>query len=350
LNVPKKSWSLMYQIYRRVIPAVHEQLSIWKEKAQAIPDEELRTQALMSIKTKTFHCEGGGIYSLLAKDKFKQMTRFIVAYQTISDYLDNLCDRSTSLDPQDFRALHHSMRHALTPGAKTENYYRYRDEQEDGGYLQSLVLTCQDVLSTLPGYEKIKDSLFELCDYYCDLQVYKHVKKEDRVPLLTSWFERHKEKLPDMSWYEFSACAGSTLGIFCLAAYASDEKLTDSTVETVKSGYFPWVQGLHIMLDYFIDQEEDRIGGDLNFCFFYKNEAELIERFRHFVAMADDSIKRLPDEKFHYLINKGLVAIYLADEKVQKQKEVKETAKKFIKLGGVSTLFFYLNSWVYRRK
>ena len=40
--------------------------------------------------------------------------KFIVAYQTISDYLDNLCDRSSSLDPQDFAALHESMGDALS--------------------------------------------------------------------------------------------------------------------------------------------------------------------------------------------------------------------------------------------
>jgi len=55
---------------------------------------------------------------LLAGEKYKEAIRFIVAYQTISDYLDNLCDRSTSSDPADFRALHESMLHALTPGGQ----------------------------------------------------------------------------------------------------------------------------------------------------------------------------------------------------------------------------------------
>lgn len=69
----------------------------------------------MSIETKTFHCEGGSIYGLLASKNLEKTIRFIVAYQTISDYLDNLCDRSTSLNPDDFRVLHESIIHALTP-------------------------------------------------------------------------------------------------------------------------------------------------------------------------------------------------------------------------------------------
>ena len=61
---------------------------------------------MASIETKTFHCEGGALYALLAEAHRDDAIRFIVAYQTISDYLDNLCDRSTSLDPEDFTLLH----------------------------------------------------------------------------------------------------------------------------------------------------------------------------------------------------------------------------------------------------
>lgn len=347
---PTKPWTLLFKVYREIIPQAHQYLEEWKERAKQIPDEELRNQALMSIDTKSFHCEGGAIYGLIAQDKQAEIIRFIVAYQTISDYLDNLCDRSTSIDPEDFRALHEAMLHALNPEMKPINYYRYRVEQEDGGYLHSLVTTCQEVLQTLPSYFHIKENINQLCCYYTDLQVYKHVKKEEREHLLIKWYEQHKHDLPSMSWYEFSACAGSTLGIFCLAAYSTKENLSVETVNQLYRGYFPWVQGIHILLDYFIDQEEDRLGGDLNFCFYYESEEKMIERFQLFVKEANESIRDLPDSGFHRLINKGLLAIYIADEKVQKQKDVKRTAKKFIKLGGLPTIFFYLNSWIYRRQ
>ena len=106
--------------------------------------------------------------------------RFIVAYQTISDYLDNLCDRSTSLDPDDFRALHAV--HATRPDAGEPNstdYYRLSGGQDDGGYLSDLVETCQEVLEDLPAYEVIAPHLHELADYYCALQVHKHVREEN---------------------------------------------------------------------------------------------------------------------------------------------------------------------------
>ena len=349
VKVPASTWTLIAKIYFDVLPDVHRYLNGWKERAGQIPDPELQRQALMSIKTKTFHCEGGSVLGLLAGEKRSEAIRFIVAYQTISDYLDNLCDRSTSLDPVDFRALHESMLHALTPKAECVNYYRFRNEQDDNGYLVSLVETCQDVLGKLPAYNNISSALHELVGYYCDLQVYKHVKVEERVPRLKNWFEAHRDKLPEMSWYEFSACCGSTLGIFCLVAYAFHDECSSDMALQVKDAYFPWVQGLHILLDYFIDQEEDSVGGDLNFCSYYENNEEMPKRFAHFFKQADRNVSRLPDSKFHRMINRGLFGVYLSDEKVRRQETVHRIARKIVRLGGWPAHFFYLNGWIYRR-
>jgi tetraprenyl-beta-curcumene synthase len=349
MRIPSHPLSLMKTIYQEVLPIVHKELNHWEVYAKAIPNEELRKQALASIEAKTFHCEGGGILSILAKEKQKECIRFIVAYQTISDYLDNLCDRSTSLDPDDFSALHEAMQHALQPGHPVGDYYRVRKDQDDGGYLPALVKTCQQILGQLQHYPYIADHLLELARYYCDLQVHKHVTKEERVPRLEEWFAVHKKNLPHMEWYEFSACSGSTLGIFCLVAYAFQDTFTQVQADKIKKGYFPYVQGLHILLDYFIDQEEDREGGDLNFCFYYPHDEEMVRRFYHFVEEADRHTEGLPDEQFHRLINRGLLGIYLSDEKVAKQKPVNKLAKKLMKAGGALSYFFYVNGRLYRK-
>ncbi|WEG13845.1 tetraprenyl-beta-curcumene synthase family protein [Pullulanibacillus sp. KACC 23026] len=349
MKIPKRPLGLMTKIYRHVLPKVHQKLNYWKERALAIPDQELRNQALSSIRGKTFHCEGGGIYSLLAKENLDDAVSFIVAYQTISDYLDNLCDRSTSLDPNDFRALHESMHHALTPGAPVSDYYRFRKEREDGGYLAELVKTCQHQLGKIQDLKVIQPALWELEGYYSDLQVHKHVKQDERVPRLQEWFKYHQSRLPEMTWYEFSACSGSTLGIFCIVSYGLAQIKMDELVHQLKDGYFPWVQGLHILLDYFVDQDEDKQGGDLNFCFYYEDEATMIERFHHFIEQSDISIAKLPDKNFHRMINRGLLGIYLADQKVKAQKNVRSLARKIISQAGGSGLFFFVNGWLYRR-
>ena len=348
MKIPTQPFSLMKLVYKKVFPLVYQELDYWKKRAEAIPDLELRKQALASIDTKTFHCEGGSILALLAQENMEESIKFIVAYQTISDYLDNLCDRSTSLDPVDFRALHDSMLTALDVDKEQENYYRYRSEQEDGGYLFELVDTCQSVLKQNEHYDLIKAYLIELAQYYCDLQVHKHVKEEERLPRLQTWFNNHKQSLPPMEWYEFSACSGSTLGIFCLVSNSFQSSFTNSCAEKIVGGYFPYIQGLHILLDYFIDQDEDMEGGDLNFCFYYPNEKKILERLQHFLEKADEYTKGLPHEKFHKLINRGLLAVYLSDEKVQGNKDISTIARKMIRSSGGTGYFFYINGRVYR--
>jgi tetraprenyl-beta-curcumene synthase len=244
--------------------------------------------------------------------------------------------------------LHQAMLDALTCNAPCQNYYQFREDQNDGGYLHKLVQTCQTILIDLEHYPIIAKYLLELSTYYCDLQVHKHVEKEERVPRLEDWFERHKTNLPEMEWYEFSACTGSTLGIFCLVAYAFQEEFEEKQAIQIRNSYFPYVQGLHILLDYLIDQEEDKLGGDLNFCSYYASESLMMKRLEHFVERADHHLSGIPHENFHKLINRGLLGVYLSDDKVASHKELNKVAKRLIKLGGMTSFFFYFNGRAYR--
>ena len=83
-------------------------------------------------------------------------------------------------------------------------------------YLRLVVQCLQDVTITII----IKEYFLNCASYYCDLQVHKHVVPDERVPRLQNWFDENKAHIPAMEWYEFSACSGSTFGIFCLVSYA----------------------------------------------------------------------------------------------------------------------------------
>ncbi len=348
MKVPTRPLSLMRHVYQDIMPVVHRELDYWQERAAEIPNEELRNQALASIDDKAFHCEGGSIMALAALQHKDTAIRFIVAYQTISDYLDNLCDRSTSLDPFDFAALHESMKDAITIDAKPQNYYRFRNDQDDGGYLVELMQTCQHALLVVVNYKMIVPYINTLCNHYCELQIHKHVNIEERENRLKKWFTDNKTMLPTMEWYEFSACAGSTLGIFSLVSYALRDDFKSIHAAQIYNGYFPYIQGLHILLDYFIDQEEDKEENDLNFCFYYENENELCSRLIYFLKQADNHTKELPNMKFHQLINRGLLGIYLSEQKVHHQADLKLVAKKLLKEGGGYSQFFYWNGKAYR--
>lgn len=291
----------------------------------------------------------GPFYSILAGHKWQEAIKFIVAYQTISDYLDNLCDRSTSLAPEDFRMLHQSMEDALSPGNQLKNYYMYRKEQADGEYLSDLVRTCQKYLRNINDYELIKTYTIYLENLYRDLQVHKHVKEEERIPRLQGWFSQYQEKWSFLSWHEFSACSGSTLGIFCLVSYALGGKMSDQLAKDIFDSYFPFMQGLHILLDYYIDQQEDFLEDDLNFCNYYSDQEQMKRRLMYFINQTNKHVQNLPNKQFHEMVHNGLVGLYLADHKVKDLDGAKQFTKMLLSESGSRARFFHFNIKLYHK-
>ncbi|MDO7906020.1 tetraprenyl-beta-curcumene synthase family protein [Paenibacillus sp. JX-17] len=340
----------MGRIYKHVLPETQQNLDIWRKAADEIPDPELRKQALASIESKEFHCLGGAVYAAGNMPERHTLIPLIVSYQTISDYLDNLCDRSTSMDPEDFRLLHQSMLDAVDPEAVPVDYYALHQEDQDGGYLQSLVTSCQNRVRQLPGYEAAKPYIQDLARLYTDLQVYKHIKPELREQALLDWWQLHKNRTPELYWNEFAAATGSTLGVFMLFLAASDRRLTSEQAAVIHASYFPHVCCLHIMLDYLIDQDEDRLGGDLNFCNYYQNAEEMLDRIAFIVERAREDVMNIPSSSFHKMIIEGLLALYLSDPKVSEQQEVRTVSKRLMKKSPLMRLFFLVNSqWIRRR-
>ena len=136
--------------------------------------------------------------------------------QTISDYLDNLCDRAGITDEQAFRQLHQAMTDALDPEAIPQDYYAYYPFKDDGGYLTKLVTTCQQEIRKLPSYELVKPDLLKFARLYSDLQTYKHVDLSIREQKMTDWLDQYRTSYPQISKWEFAAATGSTLGMFML--------------------------------------------------------------------------------------------------------------------------------------
>jgi tetraprenyl-beta-curcumene synthase len=348
---PRGPISLMARVYRYVLPAVSAELESWLSLARAIPDPELRTQAVASLTTKRFHCIGGAVYAMLRPDERAVLIPLIVSLQTISDYLDNLCDRSTSMEADDFRQLHLSMHDAVDPSAPLKDYYAYRTEREDGGYLRALVETCRRCIARLPAYAAVQPHVGELVGLYGNLQVHKHIRREEREPALLAWWETHRETYPELGWNEFAAATGSTLGMFFLFSAAADPEVDEHKAKGLRDTYFPYVCGLHILLDYLIDREEDRLGGDLNFCEYYEDDRHTVERIGWVAEQARNRVRTAESRRFHSMIVEGLLALYLSDPKVRRQPGVSVVTKQLMQNSPWTRLFFWVNSvWIRKRQ
>lgn len=303
----------------KTLPRVQKQLKYWEKRASVSPDPGLRQQALASIKHKAFHCQGGAVFAVPYPHNEVLLLRLIIAYQTICDYLDNLCDRAGNTDGEAFLQLHQSLIDALTPGNNYADYYSQYPMYDDGGYLLELVKECRACIEELPSYKTVYKDTIRLVNYYIKLQVTKHISLDKREDTLRKWVNENLSVYPELLWQEFAAASGSTLALFTLFGLAArsdtDEKLCQQTV----NAYFPWICGLHILLDYFIDRQEDREGGDLNFTFYYKDAEEMMDRLKLFIREAHKCAALLPTSTFDRTVVEGLLATYLSDKKVKQQ-------------------------------
>ncbi|MGI6037639.1 MAG: tetraprenyl-beta-curcumene synthase family protein [Limnochordia bacterium] len=332
----------------RTLPAVGQELDRWQQVAADCLERDLYKQAISSLSTKRFHAQGGSVYMLLTSRDSYDLVRLIVALQTISDYLDNLCDRGGYAGEAGFWQLHQAMFDAVHPHYIPTDYYKHYPYRQDRGYLVGLVRQCSSLVAKLPGYDGIQRDITALISLYCHLQTYKHLPWSSREKRLQDWIEPHLKHYPDLYWWEFAAATGSTLGVFTLLAYGASPGMKEEQSRRLTDGYFPWICGLHILLDYLIDLEEDAIGGDLNFVSYYPHLALREERLVLFVRRALEAAASLPQPSFHRTVVRGLLALYLSDPKVEKQ-GLTPLAHRLLSVGGKRAWQYYRACLLLRR-
>ena len=298
---------LISRFFKSYQPKTKQLLEFYKKQAEQITDPTLKKEALASLESKSFHCYGASFYaSLVSTESQFEYLKFMTAYQTICDYLDNLVDQTKLINETNFRRLHQALIDVFKISEPTLNYYQYQTQQLDGGYLIGLVRMCRKCLHQIPHYDLYAAWLTKLAALYVDLQVYKHLHVNEREIKLKQLVATQKRLRGDLTWYEFSAACGSTLGIFTMVAYAMNQ-----------SKY-----------------------GELNFFSYYDTYEEGIDTLLKTYQSAQRSVKALPEVKFHQTINDGLFALYLA-EGIKKEPKLQSVQKQLLKPLGFRGKFLY---------
>ena len=348
ISTERGCWCLIYQYVNNVFPTVKSELDNWRLAAARHLEPRLAAAAQASIAEKSFHCLGGSIYALYPGVSTAAMIELIVAYQTISDYLDNLADSLGVQDERAFRRLHLAMTEALDPTVPISSYYAYYPFQEDRGYLPGLVNTCRQRVRQLPGYEAVRSHLLELAGFYVNLQTYKHLAVGEREERIRTWLGEQQDWYPEVTVWELAAATGSTLGIFCLLAAACQPHFDSKQANEIRGAYFPWVCGLHILLDYLIDRREDEATGQLNFVSYYVDDQAMTRGLENIFARAMRAMADLDHPDFHRTVVRGLLAMYLSDPKT-KTPSLDSTVARLLRQGGVAARTLYQLCQVLRR-
>ncbi|WP_224243811.1 DUF2600 family protein [Hyalangium gracile] len=332
--------ALGVRLARELLPQVDIALDQkWGPLAAAIPDPELRRQAQASLHGKRFQSEGGAAYALLPEGIHSELLTAIVALQTLADYLDNLCDRSTSRSPEDYRALHDAWLDAFSPEPPTGDYYRLHPEKDDGGYLAALVAAGRAGVLALPSYAAVAPDVRRLAALYVENQVLQHLPPSERPEALRAWHARDCG-WPGLKWWEFAAASAGTIGIYALLRAATAPGLERPRIDTILERYYPWFNATNTLLDHYVDQQEDADSGDLNYIALYPAE-QRDEQLAAILRRVIQEASQLPDARFHQVVARGMPALYLSEKKMQGP-ERRAGRKRMLRAIGVVGWALYL--------
>lgn len=302
----------------RIVPLSAASLAAIRERALLIPDEQLRTEALSSIDRKAYHVAGACILAtFLPSAAARRYVAIVAPLETIYDYLDNLCDRHPEVGVEAYPILHHAIADALDPIASLRDYYARGPRGDDGGYLRDLVQQTQRALSDVPYLDLLAPHFADAATLYGEMQTYKHYPPGERERRCVAWYERHREQYADIDWHEFASAAGSQFHVYGPLFEAFLDR--PDAIAGTYDAYFPYVSALHVLLDAFIDQAEDREHGELNFSRVYGGAAALRTRLRSLFDAAKARLRTLPGDRAHRFVLDVMTLFYLSHPKVAAQ-------------------------------
>lgn len=321
-GMPRPLWRFL----RQVVPPASRELTTIENAALNIPDAALRAQALASVRSKAYHVAGGCVLAtFLPPDAARDYVALVAPLESIYDYLDNLCDRHPAVPPEAYPVLHQAIADALDPHASPRDYYARGPGGDDGGYLRGLVTRTQIALGRLPGYRSLLPSFAEAATLYGEMQTFKHLADGEREKACVAWFERRRDARTDgLTWGEFACAAGSQFQVYgpLYECFAGRRDL----VVNAYDGYFPSVAALHVLLDSYVDQREDREHGELNFATLYASPQQLHERVSYLAQSARARFASLPDGADHLFVLRVMALFYLTHPKVYQQRLQRQAA------------------------
>jgi len=302
----------------RIVPISAANLEAIRERAARIPDPQLRSQALASVDGKAYHVAGACILAtFLSPEAARRYVAIVAPLETIYDYLDNLCDRHPDVGVEAYPVLHRAIADALDPTAQTRDYYACGPRGDDGGYLRDLVQRTQRALAEVPHLDLLRPRFAHAAQLYGEMQTHKHYPAGEREQRCVRWYEQHREQYRDIDWHEFASAAGSQFHVYgpLFEAFIDRREAIAGTYDA----YFPYVSAVHVLLDAFIDQAEDREHGELNFSRVYGGAAALRARIGSLFDAARQRLRALPGDRAHRFVLDVMTLFYLSHPKVAAQ-------------------------------
>jgi tetraprenyl-beta-curcumene synthase len=292
------------------LPLVGRELVRWRRRATAIPNGELRADALNALDDKRTNTDGAAVFATLLRRRDRDVLLLLALYQALWDYLDSSVERHPTA--ANGRELHLALVDALEPSAPLSDYYRHHPWGDDGGYLVGMVEWCRARCCRLPSYDEVQAAVVAEARR-AEVQALNHLpERQARDAALLEWARADAAPDEGATWFEVTAAASASLVILPLLALAADPRLTAREVKAARDGYRPWVTVVTTMLDNYADQAEDVLNGNHNYFTHYSSSAAGVERLCGGMRRSFRNLAALPYGERHIVVVAAMVAMYLS--------------------------------------
>ncbi len=294
-----------------VFPQVCVHVARWRRQARRIPDPQLRRLALESLE-KRGNIEGAAAFAAFAPRRRRASAAHAAsAFQAAYNFLDILGEQPSPDPVADGRRLHEALVYALDPAAAPLDWYAHHPQRDDGGYLRGLLDSCRAALADLPSCATVAPSARVAAARIVAFQSLNLSESQGSHEALEQWAREATPPGAGLQWWETAAAAGSSLGVHVLIAAAAEQELDAREVAALDNAYFPWIGGLHSLLDNLIDKREDEAAGHRSLVEYYGPQRSA-QRMRWLARQATQMAHELPHNRRHLVILAAMIGNYLS--------------------------------------
>lgn len=334
----KQLWALTAAAARELVwglGAVSREIHNWQLRAARIPHGPMRDDALGTLATKHTHIAGAALFWILPARRDLGLLRLLVAFEITLEFLDNAHERAAGL--VNGRQLHRALFEALDPWSPMSDYYLHHPWKDDGGYLRALVEACRKGCLSLPRYAEVRPLILLGAGRCGEVQSLNHEADPRRRVGLRQWADLQFQGALELSWWELTAAASSSLGVHALLAVAACGDGRDGVdAGAVHAAYVPWICALSTMLDSYVDSCADEASGAHSYLAYYPTPDAAARRMRELIERAGDEARRLRHGHRHAVIAACMVAMYLTNDSVRTP-AMRSTTRDLAEAGGSLT-------------
>lgn len=304
---------VLARYYTTVATPTQQRLEALQHLAATIENPVARAIATAKLDRESLNAEAAAVFATLAPRGHRTiLTRLIVTFEAMYDYLDGVTEERTA-DPvvaalAANRALVDVVRANEPELASGHPAYHW----DDGGYLAQLVLECRDLLAQLPSAEIVRPMLLDVAHECATAQALAHaVPTRGALPLARWAATLRAPSGHRMEWWELAAGAASSLTLHALFALAAHAGARPCEARQTRGAYTA-TAALSTLLDSTVDRAQDERDGEHNFTSYYASDTETRQRLISIGVAARSSADRLRQPREHAVLGAGVAGFYLS--------------------------------------